>query len=255
MFRLLTDDSGTVVLKDGLPVYVKDDGSQFVPNINDMYTKITEAKSNEKTLKDKIQGFETKIKAFDGVDPEKARDALDKISKIDQSKLIESGQVEQLKKEINSQWQVKHDEAQSQAGKATETLNNYVVSNAFNRSKYIQDNVNIPVDMLQSAFAQNFKVEDGKVRAYRNGNLITSSDVNKIGDPADFEEAIKSLVDGYEHRDRILKTTVASGSGINPSGGGAGGNKISKADFGKLDPMKQREQALLISQGKMSLSD
>ncbi len=44
-------------------------------------------------------------------------------------------------------------------------LHNELIGGGFARSKFIQENVSVPADMIQAQFGKNFKIEDGKVVA------------------------------------------------------------------------------------------
>lgn len=73
--------------------------------------------------------------------------------------------------------------------------------------------------MIQATFGNNFKIEDGKVVAYGiDGQKIYSR--TKHGEVADFDEALETLVGGYQHKDSILKGNQSTGGGYGGQGGG-----------------------------------
>ncbi|TPS32705.1 hypothetical protein FJU48_18195, partial [Acinetobacter baumannii] len=66
-----------------------------------------------------------------------------------------------------------------------------LIGGGFARSKYIQDNIAVPVDMVQATFGQHFKIEEGKVVAYdQNGEKIYSR--VRPGELANVDEALES---------------------------------------------------------------
>ena len=94
----------------------------------------------------------------------------------------------------------------------------------FARSKYIQDNIAVPADMIQAQFGKNFQIENGKVVAVgADGQKIYSR--TRPGEVADFDEALESLVGGYQHKDSILKGGQGSGGGFQGNGGNKSGPK------------------------------
>jgi hypothetical protein len=108
------------------------------------------------------------------------------------------------------------------------------IGNAFGKSKFITDKMAIPVDLVQSQFGRFFNIKDGKIQAkgYDGNPLYSKAKPSEI---AEFEEAIELLVDGYTHRDSILKGTGASGSGASNEGGNNGGKRtMTRAAFEQL---------------------
>ena len=97
------------------------------------------------------------------------------------------------------------------------SLHKELIGGGFARSKYIQDNIAVPVDMVQATFGHHFKIEEGKVVAYDpNGEKIYSR--VRPGELANVDEALESLVGGYQHKDLILKGGKGTGGGF--QGGG-----------------------------------
>ena len=115
------------------------------------------------------------------------------------------------------------------------------LTNAFARSKFAQEKVAVPLDMLQHTFGHRFKIEEGKIVGHdKAGNKIYSRVRN--GELADFEEALETLVDNYDYRDSILKGTGSSGSGAQPPrGGGGGANTMTRGEFDRLSPTAKGE--------------
>lgn len=234
------------VSTEGRPIFIDDDGKET--GIDVPLAMETLAKRNGE-----VQGYrrdkeaaETKLKAFDGLDPEKARKAIELVANIDESKLLAADKVEELKTSIRRA----AEEQLAQATKAAETkigeltatlekttgqLHAETIGNAFSRSKFISEKVAIPVDMVQTYFGKNFKLEDGKIVAYdNNGNKIYSRAAMGT-ELASFDEAIEMLVDKYQFKDTILKGTGGGSGAKGGSGGGAAGTKtMSRTDFDKL---------------------
>ncbi|KMN20293.1 DUF6651 domain-containing protein [Pseudomonas weihenstephanensis] len=236
--KLKLDDQGHAVLQDGKPVYVHDDGKEVAFDAVSTVATITRLNTEAKTNRVAKEAAETALKAFEGIeDGAAARKALDIVSKLDQKKLVDAGEIDTVRNEISKAFQAQLDEVGTKAATFEKQLYEEKIGGAFSRSKYIGDKLAIPADLVQSRFGSAFKIEDGKTVAYDNhGNKIFSR--ARPGEIADFDEAIETLVEQYPHRDHILKGTGASGSGASNNGGNGGqGNKsISRSQFDALDP-------------------
>ncbi|HWT68094.1 MAG TPA: DUF6651 domain-containing protein [Pseudomonas sp.] len=236
--KLKLDDQGHVVLQDGKPVYVYDDGKEVAFDAPGTVNTITRLNAEAKTHREGKEAAETALKAFEGItDGAAAKKALEIVANLDQKKLVDAGEIERVKGEISKSFQGQLDEANTKAATFEKQLYEEKIGGAFSRSKYIGEKLAIPADLVQSKFGAAFKVEDGKTIAYdQHGQKIYSR--TRPGEIADFDEAIESLVEQYPHRDHILKGSGANGSGA-PNGGGNGGNgkkSLSRSQFDALDP-------------------
>jgi len=75
--KLKLDDNGNAVLKDGHPVYVYDDGREAAIDVADMANRFTTLQADSKKAFTARDEAKAALKAFEGIDPEQARDALD----------------------------------------------------------------------------------------------------------------------------------------------------------------------------------
>lgn len=234
--KLKIDENGHAVVKDGMPVYIREDGTESPLDAPAMVNSVRTMKQEVKDLRTRAEQAEASAKAFDGLDPEKARDALDKIGKLDLKKLVDAGQVDAAVTAALKPVQEKLD-AESQRAQALEQqLHGEIVGGSFARSKFIGEKLAIPADMVQAAFGRHFAVADGKLAALdANGNPIYSR--KNPGAPADFDEALEILIDQYPHKDAILKADNKPGSGAPGNGGGGrGGKSLNRAAFDAMDP-------------------
>lgn len=236
--KLKLDDQGHAVLQDGKPVYVHDDGKEVAFDAVSTVATITRLNTEAKTHREGKEAAERALKAFDGIeDGAAAKKALDIVSKLDQKKLVDAGEIDTVRNEISKAFQAQLDEVGTKAATFEKQLYEEKIGGAFSRSKYIGEKLAIPADLVQSRFGSAFKIEDGKTVAYDNhGNKIFSR--ARPGEIADFDEAIETLVEQYPHRDHILKGTGASGSGASNNGGNGGNGKksLNRSQFDALDP-------------------
>jgi hypothetical protein len=221
--KLKLDDAGHVVLQDGKPVYVTDDGKDVAYDAPAMHSKITALNAEAQKRREEGEALKEKLKAFEGIeDAEAARKALETIKNFDDKKLIDAGEVDKIKAAAKAAAEEQAAAAakahaaelgklKSQYDALQSMYHGEKIGSAFAGSKFVTEKMRIPGDMVQAKFGGAFKVEDGKLIAYdQSGNKIYSR--VKPGEVADFDEALESLVDSYPHKDDILKGIGSTGS-------------------------------------------
>lgn len=243
--KLKLDDQGHVVVQDGKPVYVHDDGKEVAFDAPGTVSTITRLNAEAKTHREGKEAAEKLLKGFEGIeDGAAARKALEIVANLDQKKLVDAGEIEKVKSEISKAFQAQLDEANTKASTYEKQLYDEKIGGSFGRSKYIADKLAIPADLVQARFGQAFKIEDGKTVAYdQHGNKIYSR--ARPGEVADFDEAMETLVEHYPYRDSILKGSGANGGGAPAGSGGASGGKktLTRAQFESLSPAEQMKAA------------
>lgn len=240
--KLKLDEQGHVVVQDGRPVYVHDDGKEIPFDAPAALSKITALNGEAKSHRERAETAEKTLKAFDGIeDAEAARKALATMANIDAKKLIDAGEIEKVKGEISKAFEAKLSEATTKAQTLEQQLYGEKIGGSFSRSKLIADKLAIPADMVQARFGQAFKIEDGKVVAYDgNGNKLYSR--ARPGELADFDEALESLIEQYPYKDHILKSSGASGGGAQGGGNGNGGSgkkTMTRQQFDAANPAER----------------
>ena len=239
--KLKLDDAGHVVVVEGKPVYVTDDGKDIPFDVAGTKSTIDRLNGEAKANRLRAEGAEEKLKGFTGIDdPASALKALETMKNLDQKKLIDAGEVERVKSEISKVYDQRLADAAAKATKFEQQLIAEMIGGNFARSKMIAEKLSIPSDMAQAAFGNAFKIVDGKVVGHFNGNPIFSP--ARPGEIADFDEALGYLVENYPSRDRIMKGSGQQGSGGQGSGqGGAGKKELSRSQFEALPPIAQRK--------------
>jgi hypothetical protein len=245
------DADGKIEMKDGNPVWVDANGGEAVLNGE----TIARLNSEARTLRQQKEQAEEKVRSFEGLDPVKARGAIDKLKDIDTSKLIDAGKLEEVKRQISGEYEAKLTEANKARETVQQRYDSERVNNLFASSDFIRDRVAVPRDMFEATFRNNFKIEDDKITAYgRDGNRLMSK--KNIGDYADAHEAIQLLVDTHPHKDTILRADAGSGSGSGGNGGNRGGGRTMKrSEFDKLDPVAQSQAAQAMGKGDITIVD
>lgn len=261
--KLLIDDQGHAVLKDGKPVYKKDDGTEVVFDAAQAFGKIGQLTGENTAYKKRFEEAESRLKAFEGIDdPAAALKAIEMARDIDAGKLVQAGKLEEVKAAVQKAADEKY---QGQVKQLTENLarvtaekdsivtqlHEEVIGGGFARSKLIAEKkVVVPADMMRATFGRAFKVEDGKVVAVdAAGNPIYSK--SRMGELADFDEALEILIDQYPHKEQILTGSGASGSGAAAIGSNGGGKPAIK----DLSQAKTREERIAVLNARIAAAD
>ena len=230
--QIKTDENGVVALDNGLPVYIKDDGTESPFDAKATLASITRLNAEARDHRKRADAAEARLKDFDGLDdPAAARKAMETLGNLDAKKLIDAGEVDKVKSEITKVWQTKLDEATTKANGIEKQLYNEMIGGGFSRSKFVQEKMAIPADMVQSHFGRFFSVNEGQVVAQdTTGNPIYSA--TRPGELAAFDEALSILVSQYPNKDHILKGAGSSGGGAT---GGSGGKTMKRSEMSPTD--------------------
>lgn len=225
---------------DNKPLYVHDDGKEVAFDAPQTVATISRLNGEAKTHREAKEQFEAQAKAFEGLDPVKVKEALNIVQNLDAKKLVDAGEVDKVKAEITealkNTYEPQIQQLTTERDSVQQQLHSELIGGGFARSKFIQDNIAVPVDMIQATFGKNFQIENGKVVAVgADGQKIYSR--TRPGEIADFDEALETLVGGYQHKDSILKGSQAGGGGFQGGGQGGGAKTMSRQQFESLDPV------------------
>lgn len=248
--KLKLNEQGYAFVVDGKPVYVDDSGKEIPFDAPGTAETIKRLNAEAKGHREGKEAAEALLKQFEGIsDPAAALKALETLKALDDKKLIDAGQVEQLKQQIKQGFeqqieglQKSHAETLNKLTGERDSLQNTLynerIGGQFERSNFIKERLVLPPDIARAAFGNAFKIEDDKVVAYDpNGNKIFSR--ARPGELATFDEAIESLVDNYPSRDHILKGTGSSGGNGGGGNGSGRGKSVSRAAFENMSPSER----------------
>ncbi|MDR2743821.1 MAG: hypothetical protein LBB66_01275 [Desulfovibrio sp.] len=105
--KLKLDEKGNVVLENGLPVWIADDGKEIPYDVPALVTKLSAVNAESAGRRKEIDELAAKLKAFEGVDPAKYKELSEKAADLDAGKLIDAGKVEEVKKQIAASFEAK----------------------------------------------------------------------------------------------------------------------------------------------------
>lgn len=253
--KLKLDDNGQVVVSEGKPVYLRDDGSEVAFDAAGTVATITRLNGEARSHRERAESAEKSLKAFDGIeDAAAARAALSTVANLDAKKLVDAGEIDRVKAEAVKAVEAKYAPVVEERDTLKSALVTEKIGGAFTRSKFIADKLAIPADLVESKFGSAFKIEGDDVVAYdHTGNKIFAP--GRPGEVANFDEAMEVLVSNYAHRDTILKGSGAAGSGAQGGGGEGGKRVVSRDQFNGLDPAAQAATARDAAAGKVTLQD
>lgn len=222
------------VLSNGKPVFIKDDNSEIEFDAPGTVATITRLNSEAKGNRERAEKAETTLKTFDGItDPTAALEALDKVGKIRDKKLLDSGEVDRVRSEAVKSVEDKFAPVVKERDSLKGALASEKIGGIFSRSKVLEK-VIVPADMLQAVFGQHFKLEGDQVNAYdKAGNRILSP--GRPGEYATSDEALEVLIDQYPYKNNILKSTGANGGGAGGGGSQGGKKTYTRAQFDAMD--------------------
>ena len=241
--NLIKDDAGNpIIIVNGAEQSVKGD-------------TISRLNGEARDHRVRAEKAEADLAAFTDLDPVKAKDTIEKLGKIDAKQLIDAGEIDKVRAEIGAGFQTQLGEKDKALGDLQSRLDGLMIDREFARSEFISNRLAVPREMFEATFGKNFKIEDGKVVPVGpDGNKIYSR--KNHGEVASVDEAFEILVDGYAHKDQILKAPEIGGTGGGGNGGTRGGARtVRRADFEKMPPSEQASMAAAAGKGEIKIVD
>lgn len=250
-----------IVVQDGHPVWVYDDGKESPFNAESALKKISDVTAESVGRKDKIREYETKLEALKGIDDpvafvKKATAAIETMKNLDDKKLIDAKEVETLKASVAATFNekisgmekafaTKEQEYQDQLGKSQSIISDLLIRGQINQASFISERTVLTPTIAFDVFKENFKIEevDGEPRAVavrKDGKKIMS-----LKDPGSFasvNEALETLVNEHPDKDRLLKG-IDGGGGTPPNGNQSKftGKTLSRQAFNGLDQFSRQK--------------
>lgn len=240
------DGTTYAAVQDGKPVYIDDAGEEVAFDAPGTAATIKRLNAEAKGHREAKEAAEGALKAFEGLDPAKARDAMDKLAKVDAKQLVAAGDMDAAIKAAMEPVQADLERISQERDTLASQLNTTVVENAYRASKFAAEKLTpAGVDLMLTKYGNRVKVENGRPVGYdANGQKIYSK--SSPGELADFDEVISSFVSEYPHKDHILKGSGAQGTGASGGSSGAGGKTITRREF---DALSQADRGAKVKDG------
>ena len=211
------DENGKIVLEDGKPVFVLEDGQEVQVDYLAMRKKNHELTRENVDRKNENRRFKNRYESLEGIEDfaawleetHKAREMM--VNYSDNQKASE----EQIRARIElgvKPWREKTDSLQKKLDETMRDLQAKTLRVSFMASKYAKENLEDP-SLVAKLFKDNFAMRDGRlVTVDENGN-----EGMEIYDEATFDEALKLFVESSPFKASLLKGSRATGSGGNPA--------------------------------------
>jgi hypothetical protein len=238
--KLKVNEEGYVQLGEGqMPVWIMEDNSEvaldvpsLVADLNKTKGYLEKANSESAGRRKQLEEKEQQLSIWEGIDPEEAKKALTTVKNFDESKYVQAGEVEKIKSAVAQTYEERLEKQKKELQSAIEerdkklsakeqSIRRMMVKSVFDGSKYLSSETVLPSDIAFEYFGKYFEVEDKdgdlRVVAKYNGEEVFSK--VRPGEIAHPEEALQQIVEKYQFKDNILKSSGASGSGSTGSGG------------------------------------
>jgi len=257
--ELLLDENNNVVLKDGMPVYRYNDGSEqpfdAKATLESLNGKVKDLEEREKRHAENNEKISQELGKYKDIDLEEVKKNAEIIKKLEDKDLVDEKGVEALKKTMiaNFEEEKKADQRKNKKvlkqleeenGSLQKMIFNMAVINKFSNDDHFsgkEPKTFYPPEDAAKVFGDNFKVEikNDKVRVHavdKEGNVVMSK--KNHGEIADFHEAIEILIDQHPRRDDILRSGKKGGPGA------TGNIQIGSKEFNKLSSQDMIKEGL-----------
>jgi len=268
-----TNEEGHVVLDDGKPVFVKEDGTETAVDFENLVQTVNSTNSESKARKEKIRDLEKaygKFKDFEDTPIEDINKALEIMRNLDQKELVKAGErdeairqavenTESKYKPMITGYEQKLNELTSDLEQKKSLIERQVLAQTLSNSPYLDKVSNTSPDVRQTIFANNFRIEEinGQLKA-----VAYKADGEKLYSPSnpaqlcDTEEALQILWNAYPHKDLYSKMGN-SGSGSTGNAGGPANQTFSRLEWqqklGKATVPERKEMAQQVLNGQVKL--
>lgn len=222
--KYVLDENGNIVVTDGQPTIELDDGSKIAYDAIQARKKISILNHENKNLRTENTGLKETNAAFDGINPEEAKKAIETVANIEK----DGDKVEALKTAMKDQYQRSIDKLTEQNKALKADIHQLKVGDRFETTKVLEKTFLTP-DLAQKLYG-DFYQEDGTAKD-RAGNVILSD--KNIGEPAGFDESLKKLFDSDPNKDKYLKSSL-SGTGSHTTNDSKGGHHQEMTSHDKI---------------------
>jgi hypothetical protein len=252
MKMTLVMEDGQAKMEDGMPVYEYEDGSKApfdaqstTDNLEDKVKKLTDEKDRHFKAANKAKDG---LKVFKGIDPEKAKDALETVKALKDKDLLDANGVKAIKAEMAENFkadkknlikdtETKLAEKDTVISAHKKAIFDLAVFSQFATSEWFNGENRKCIYKAADAvriWGPNFNVE---VNDDGTHSVIPMDDAGKPllsqtehGAPAKFDEAIEKLIDRRPDKVDLLRDPNASSRGPASQGNQGGQNQNTDKD-------------------------
>lgn len=207
--------------KEGEKSKLTDREAELLKDVMKTKERLKEA---EKTANDANE----RLKAYEGIDPEKVKKLIADAEKAEaekreaEKKAAESaGDFERVKQMMAEE----HDKVleaingekatlQAEIEKQAKLINDLTVGNAFSTSPFVSEKLVLTPTKARQLYGSHFEIEEGQVVAYDKpaGAAERTKLVDGRGNALGFEDAIQKIIEADPDRNRLVKSQLAPGA-------------------------------------------
>lgn len=260
-WKMTADGKAIQVDEKGNPIsLVEKEGveTEVGIDVDHLWNKVPSLQAEAKKYREAKQELEKQVKLFEGIeDPEKAKEALQTVMNLDAKKLVDAGEMENLKKQLMEN----HTNQLNQTKKAYEDkivnlegltqqkdgqIFNLMVSEQFSNNEHFAGKeplTTLPPEIAKSYFGKHFRVEpveEGSNQLTVVGYLDEAGkekiySQSQGGALAGFNEALKIIIDKSPFKKSIMHASSGGGDQRKP-GQGNNGNILTLSREQARDP-------------------
>lgn len=171
--------------------------------------------------KNKAKEAEEALQRYEGIDPDKVRELMEKEQKAQLEAEEAKGNFERVKQMMVEQHQADMQKLNEQISEKDEALaaarkqiDDLTVGNNFNGSEFIREKLVLSPTKARALYGGHFEMQDGQLVAYDKpaGAKDRTMLVDGSGTPLGFDAAIEKIIKADPDAKSMLKATVKPGS-------------------------------------------
>lgn len=237
--------TGKAEVKDGMPVYVGDDGAETTYDLPKLLASVGATRDERDRFQREAKAAADALRQFGTTDDE-IKAAVEKLKLargLDDKKLVDAKGVDEVVQgrlaEATKAWQEEKANLERAAAEANAKVRQFLISGRLRSSKVLEEYLSTP-DLIELALGQHFDVDGDQVVAFRDptkkDRIYSAKDPGK---PADVDEALAILLKSHPNHDKWKKSSNASGSGASAAPNAPGsGHTITREEA--RDPQRYR---------------
>lgn len=172
--------------------------------------------------KEKARTAEAEAKKYEGIDPEKARKALEAQAAAERKELEAKGEYQRIIQQVADESQAKVKaaedkvaEVQAQLEALQESIQRSDIASRFANSTFVRDSLVISGAKVQNLYGAHFDVVEGELVAYDKprGEKDRTPLVDDKGQNLPFEAALEKVVKSDPEWERLTKANLKKGPG------------------------------------------
>lgn len=214
--KLKVDEKGAAVLENGIPVWTTDDGKDIAYDVPKLLADMVATRKEAEDRRKKAQTLEDSLKAFEGIEVEKAREALKVVQNLSDKKMIDAGEAEKLRQQVADTFQKKLEEKDSVIKSKDLAIRNHIINQALLTSKFITEKTILPPPIALEHFGKYFDVVDnnGTLQVVAKGaNGVPINSPKNPMEVATPDEALEVIIEASPFKNQILKASQTTGGG------------------------------------------